>query len=344
MANVTVVRTASQSQVNSLSQVGFKNKIINGGFDVWQRGTTFTGSLAGGTYTADRYRGSGTSVTAGSHTFSRNALAVNDLPLTEAGLTYYAKLAYSVAPTVATTYENRIENVRTLAGKDVTLSFYARINSGSFPLVFNVLQNLGTGGTGSPTTVVPTIKNSSGIVVTAATSSWARYTATFTVPSLSGMTIGTTGNDYLSIGLVRPSSGTPNFDITGIQLEEGLVATAFEQRHISTELALCQRYYQIIAPANTVSLGFGHIQTGTTERFTVPIPVTLRSSPAITATSPLFSVGTNGNFALSSFSVRDTTPNSVILEAISATAHTSGALVFFAQGASGGSIEFNSEL
>jgi hypothetical protein len=282
MAVKNVVRLADQT-----SATGFKNKIINGGFDIWQRGTTFTGSLAGGTYTADRYRGSGTGATAGSHTFSRFALGVTDLPLTEAGLTYYARLAYSVAPTESASYENRIENVRTFAGKVVTLSFYARLNSGSFPLAFTVSQNLGTGGTGTPTSVIPTIRNSSGTVVTEATSSWARYNATFTVPSLLGMTVGTTGNDYLSIGLVRPSSGTPSFDITGIQLEEGTYATPFEQRPIGLELSLCQRYFiRLVDPSGT-GVSNGGTANGAT-RVTVNLPVEMRIVPTSLTASGTF--------------------------------------------------------
>ena len=229
--------------ITPTTQTGFRNKVINGGFDIWQRGSTFT-SPTGGTYTADRWRGGGSGATAGTFTFARTALGVTDLPLTEAGLTYYAKHTQTIAPSATHNIENRIENVRTFAGKTVTLSFYARLNSGTMALSFSIVQSLGTGGTGSPTTVTPTIKNSSGTTITTATSSWARYTATFTVPSLSGMTIGTAGDDYLSLSLDTPSSGTWNFDIAGIQLEEGLVATPFEQRSTGTELSLCQRYYQ----------------------------------------------------------------------------------------------------
>jgi len=261
---------------------GFRNVVMNGSFDIWQRGTTFT-SPTGGTYTADRWRGGGSGASAGTFTFARTALGPTELPLTEASLTYYVKHTQTVAPSGIHNIEQRIENVRTFAGKTVTLSFYARLNSGTFPLTFEVIQSLGTGGSGSPATVTPTIRNSSGTVVTTATSSWARYYATFTIPSLSGMTIGTAGNDYLSLLWNQPASGTWNFDITGIQLEQGPVATPFEQIPIGAELALCQRYYYKIQPTvdgqwmSNVGVG----RTSTEVLIPVTLPVTMRATPTI---------------------------------------------------------------
>jgi hypothetical protein len=93
-----------------------------------------------------------------------------------------------------------------------------------------------------------------------------------------------------------------------------------------------------------VSIAFGHVQSTVTERFTISTPVSLRKTPDITATGPLTSVGSNGGFALSSFAVLESEPNSVIVSAVSATAHTSGALVMFAAGASGAGIVFDAEL
>jgi hypothetical protein len=138
------------------------------------------------------------------------------------------------------------------------------------------------------------------------------------------------------------SSVNNTFSVTGLQIEEGSVATPFEHRPIGTELALCQRYYQRITPGNTVTMAFGHVQSGTTERFTVPIPVSLRTTPVLTATGSFTSVGSNGNFALSSFSVRELESNTVILEAVSATAHSTGPLIMF--GVNGNVLAFSSEL
>jgi hypothetical protein len=257
-----------------------RNAIINGGFDIWQRGTSFT-SPTGGTYTADRWRGGGSGASAGTFTFARFSLSTIELPLTEAGLTFYAKHRQTVAPSAVHNIETRIENVRTFAGKTVTLSFYARLNSGTFALKFEIVPALGAGGAGSPVTITPTIKDSSGTTVTAANSFWKRYSATFTVPSISGLTIGT--DNYLSMSLITPASGVWDFDITGIQLEQGTVATPFERRFIGEELALCQRYYQnIVVPTGTTDFNWPIVRESTTQaQVTIFLPVTLRASPSL---------------------------------------------------------------
>ena len=88
------------------------------------------------------------------------------------------------------------------------------------------------------------------------TTSWQKFTVTVSVPSISGKTLGTDGNDYLGVlfwfdagssyatraASLGQQSGT--FDIANVQLEEGSVATPFEQRPAGLELQLCQRYYE----------------------------------------------------------------------------------------------------
>lgn len=80
---------------------------------------------------------------------------------------------------------------------------------------------------------------------------------TFTMPSVSGKTIGT-GGTYTAIYIFMSYDGTPIsgypsgsemvaqegvFDFSNVQLEFGDTATDFEYRH-PAELALCQRYYE----------------------------------------------------------------------------------------------------
>ena len=71
------------------------------------------------------------------------------------------------------------------------------------------------------------------------------------------------------------------FEITGLQLEVGPQATAFEHRSIAEELALCQRYYEI-AEGEWYGPVYG---TDSTMRLSVPFKVTKRADPTLTAIS-----------------------------------------------------------
>ena len=137
---------------------GFRNAIINGNFDQWQRGTSFASPVSG-TYTADRWvlRFDGTGAT---RTISQQAftLGQTDVPNEPE---YFLRFDQSVAGSGGTfnVIEQRIEGVRKFAGKQVTLSFYAKC--GLFIQMPNlrIIQNFGTGGSPSAevTTTIATI-------------------------------------------------------------------------------------------------------------------------------------------------------------------------------------------
>jgi hypothetical protein len=143
----------------------------------------------------------------------------------------------------------KIEGVSTLAGQTVTLSFWAKADSNK-SIATEFVHNFGTGG--SPSTAITGIQ----VVTHNLTASWQKFTATVAIPSISGKTIGSDNNDYISFAfwfdagsdynsrtnLLGQQSGT--FDIAQVQLEEGTVATPFEHRPIGVELSLCQRYFE----------------------------------------------------------------------------------------------------
>ena len=68
------------------------------------------------------------------------------------------------------------------------------------------------------------------------------------------------------------------FEITGVQLEVGSVATDFEHRSFAQELALCQRYFQIVCGG----MDTGTMSTGTGIGASVTYPVTPRATPTVT--------------------------------------------------------------
>jgi hypothetical protein len=220
----------------ALGAKSFKNKLINGNFDIWQRGTTLARSndaSFNGFYVADRWGFSpgNRAVTVSRNTFDVTQTSVPGNPVnyltlqTTAGGTPSPPLLYQ-----------RIENVRLLPGKTVTLSFYAKSDT-YIPVVIS--YGYWYGATGSPQTVVL-----AGTINT--TNTWQKYTLTTTLPSLgSGLTINELRDTFCQVVFNFPvGTSLYTFDIAQVQLEEGPIATPFEQRPIGIELALCQRYYE----------------------------------------------------------------------------------------------------
>jgi hypothetical protein len=183
----------------------------------------------------------------------------------------------------ATIIKNRIEDVRTYAGQTVTLSFWAKAASGTPKIYAELVQNFGSGGSGDV--------NITGTQLTLSTS-WARYTYTVAVPSISGKTIGTSSlldlNFWVSAGSgynARTNSlgiQSNTFDIWGVQLEAGSTATAFQTATgtIQGELAACQRYYWRVTAVENYSAFTDGFAASTTECYsTMKFPVTMRTSP-----------------------------------------------------------------
>lgn len=205
----------------------YKNKIINGNFDIWQRGINFTGSE----YTADRWYAA---AILGSITQQAFTLGQTDVP---GEPTYFSRGTITSNSQGFQLFQQRIESVRTLAGKLATVSFYARLNSGSITFTPRLVQNFGTGG--SPSSSVITNLGSF-----SPTGSWQKFIYTVAVPSITGKTLGTNNDDYLSFEFLIDNTNTGVLDLAKVQVEEGTIATEFEQRHLQQELALCQRFYE----------------------------------------------------------------------------------------------------
>jgi len=250
--------------------VAGKNKIINGDFNIWQRGTSFS-SISSGTFTADRwfvnFDGSGATRSVSQQTFTPGSA-----PVAGYESSYFLRLATTVAGS-GQTYSNlaqRIENVQTFANQTVVVSFWAKANAAiSLGTVFG--QNFGSGGSSSVYTVGPSFTLST---------SWARYTGYITLPSISGKTVGT--GSYLELDLTWPQNSTFTLDVWGVQLEAGSVATPFTTASgtFQGELALCQRYYW--RWASTASSLYAYAGTGfcsSTTQFKIKLqpPVTMRT-------------------------------------------------------------------
>ena len=211
----------------------FRNRIINGNFDIWQRGTSFNVTL-NATYTADRWRcafdGTGATRTVSQQAFTLGQTDVPNEP------SYFFRYNQSVAGTGGNynVLQQPIESVRNLAGQTATISFYAKADA-TRGITVQFRQEFGAGGSASVFTTPNSVYLST---------SWTKYTVTTTVPSISGKTLGT--NNCLILEIYFPRNTIQTIDIAQVQVEKGNITTPFELRPYPVELQLCQRYYEVI--------------------------------------------------------------------------------------------------
>lgn len=211
----TDVEAALQAQTQSLS-TGFRNTVENPTFSQNQRPDITTSVVDFWNYYVDAIAGV---------TNTQNALTpVAGVP---EWVTHYltntvASNAAGVARYVAN--EQYIDDVRILSNTTVIVSFYAKAAAGTPKVGVNLTQYFGTGGAPSADVVI----NGQSVTLT---TSWARYSLTFTVPTIVGKTLGSNGNSATILRLWY-SAGT-NFntpagsiglqtatiDVTGVQVE-----------------------------------------------------------------------------------------------------------------------------
>lgn len=226
----------------------FRNKIINGGFDVWQRGTSFTVPAS---YTTDRWRLMGQldgGVFVGGVDRQTFTLGQTDVP---GNPFYHSRIQSYVTGGAGNELGGmlqRIENVRTLSGKQVTVSFWAKGDSPG-TIAFQLKQLFGSGG--SPSVWLPSVNVSlSGL-------GWERFVFTFNLPSIAGKTLGTghhlAARWISNIGPARiigknipaPILYTDFWYLSNVQIEEGVIDDPrFEILPQETIWGLCQRYWQ----------------------------------------------------------------------------------------------------
>lgn len=239
-------------QHDPASLAGFRNVIINGDFRINQRG--FTSTSTDGAYGFDRsvLNYNGGTVTHSAQAFTPGSPAEVGYEAQSFARIVTSGQSAGVDYAILRQY---IEDVRTLAGATVTVSFWAKAASGTPKVSVELSQDFGTGGSPSAR-----VNNNVGFVTLS--TSWQRYSLTVTLPTLAGEVLGTTANTSFLMASLWVSAGTTwasransigiqsnTFDFWGVQVERGPVATSFEQRPIGTELALCQRYYQVVIGA-----------------------------------------------------------------------------------------------
>jgi hypothetical protein len=308
--------------------VAGKNKIINGDFGIWQRGTTF--NSVNGLYTADRWIGA----TNKTVIVSREAFAPGSAPVAGYEGTYFLRSTQSASGSYYA-IQQRIEDVRTLAGQTVTLSFWAKADATVSNRSY-LGQIFGSGGSSN----VDNYSSPFNI-----TTSWARYTQTVTLPSMSGKTIGS--NSYLNIQpILQEDSAAHIVDIWGVQVEAGSVATPFSTATgtLAGELAACQRYYERIGNVGLATHQYCNTSCYSSTLFlgVIPYKVQKRVQPSLSSTA-YTTFGHDGVGLLGiGFQDQDTQTLLVRLDVSGATPGFASRL--YGAGATTNYIEVNSEL
>ena len=301
----------SSLQTAAASPNVLKNKLINGSFNVAQRGTSFTsGANNDDTYNLDRW-----------YVLSDGNDAVDITQTT----TVPTGAKYSIGLDVETVNKKFgiaqiIENVNCYdaIGGNVTLSFQAKVSattkldnvkcaivawSGTADTVTSDIISAWEAEGTNPTLIAnATYENTPANLNV--TTSWATYSVTANVDTASTANIivfiwsdvtDTTAGDFLYI--------------TNAQLEIGTSATPFERRLFNQELANCQRYYWHtygigVTPGTSTINGARLINLSSTSSgsaaFTWTLPVAMRTAPTITAYSVSGTSGsnsTNGDYS-----------------------------------------------
>jgi hypothetical protein len=258
ISKVSEAGLSSDAQFN-----GFKNRIINGGMNFWQRGTSFTGINNVPTYSADRWVGFVSAAVAG-----QQILQSASVP-SGTGFLYSAAFGRTAGNTNTNSiwFNQLIEsnNMRDLAGQAVTLSFWARTGANYSGGAATV--RVASGTTADQSTATYSAGPATGFTGYAAVINTTQsLTTTWTQYSFTG-TVGSTALE-LAVSFAFTPTGTAGADdniyITGVQLEKGSTATSFDYRPYGTELALCQRYFEMsydigTAPSTATTTGMKFI-------------------------------------------------------------------------------------
>ena len=266
---VLAVNSATDSGLEWSTPASAGNAIINGAFDFWQRGTTFTHNISL-IYGADRWGIFRGGFAAGA-TSSRQAAALT-------GFEYANRVQRvsgntSTAIMVATQPFESAESIP-FAGKQVTLSFFAR-RGANFSSVENLLNAGIVSGTGTDQTPWGGFTGASFLsVAKTLTTDWQKFSVTATIP---------TSATQVAIEFKYNPTGTAGandyFDITGVQLEAGPVATPFRRNanSLQGELAACQRYFQRLGAG-----AVGRTKSTTIAEVFLNFPVKMRAAPTMT--------------------------------------------------------------
>jgi hypothetical protein len=329
-------------QTTAATGFGFKNRIINGAMVIDQRnaGASVTINSSAYTYPVDRFAGFG-EPTDGVFTLQQSATApagfTNSLlaTVTTADASIGTSQRYFIRQVIEG-YNVADLGFGTAGAATVTLSFWTRssltgtfggtLMNGDFDRAYPFTYTISAANTWEQKTIT---------VAGDTSGTWLKTNGggLFICWSMGAGTtrLGTAGAWQTPAGPLFGATGQTNiiatsgatFYITGVQLEKGSTATAFDYRPYGTELALCQRYAFVQTPLATSYL----FNLNNQKYWGTSFPVTMRSAPTYSILSGAWS---------------GSTPNDNITNTTSARFSTISSTDFYASGAL--VVLYNSEL
>ena len=259
-----------------LTNYPHRNLFLNGAVNVSQRGNSYA---SGYTYKADQW-----------YIFPTGSTTTRLTTSPPDGFTYYFRFP-SATNSIIISQQIELDaqgKVGKYKNKTVTVSWYARSESSNIMYVDAAFKN--NSGGGNYTSIVAGSGSAQSI-----TSSWARYSQTFTISATPHA-----NNTCFSVMIRTPSSGsgsTGTLEATGFQCEFGNVVTDFEHIAESQELARCERYYH----QTQGRMSWMTNVNGSDHHKPIQFPVTMRTSPSVS----FFSLSVDGSGA----NPQNVTPN-----------------------------------
>jgi hypothetical protein len=251
VAGEAMLRAETPQEQFNLIGAGRRNWLINGSFQVSQRGVFTTASTyTSSTYYVDRWKGGVSGSLTKQHKLNQtlpNGQITNSFRVTATGGAYASIQQY-------------VEDYSVFSGQLVTFSFWAKTNK--------------VGCSASLYTIATQFDVVSGIV---ADEQWHYYKGTALVP-----TGGTAMRPEVWTG--TGSSSGDYLELAQVQLELGNVATPFEHRSYGEELALCQRYYERFI-SNDNNRPLANYWAAGHANLWIPFKVEKRAAPTVSATT-----------------------------------------------------------
>ena len=289
--------------INGGQLAGMRNKIINGGFQVAQRGSVNFSSNAivyGG---CDRWISGLYGYTTASGTIGQ-AGYVGAPNNTSTG--FVQQLFASTTGSGIITFQQFIEavNASNLNGKTITVSVSLYQDTGSTLSPTLNLYKPNALDSWSASTFI------TGTDVSLPSGAMTKFTWTVTLGS-------SDASNGLGIVVNFPTGALTNkyFQIADVQLEVGSVATPFEHRPYGTELALCQRYFQSFFRPSLR----GSAMTSVLNRIAMVFPVTMRAAPTASTSGTHYWFDGTGTGTFTSFTLIASDVHSVEFDATPAT-------------------------